>query len=199
MKQMSEFVSKLEGYADLEVSIIRVTKINKVLKAILKLNTIPKEEEFHFKPRSQSLLDKWNKLLASEQGTPGVSANTNGVCESEETKAAPTGTNGSKEPSAEEKIEDKVSVEASVPESTEALKVEDVPAPSLDEPAKVTHSYRTLFLNNPNHSSRKNLLSRVQLSLPHKILLWCNFLAIAINCLSPVHALSPLTQPKMIN
>jgi hypothetical protein len=65
MKHMSEYVNKLEGYADLEVSIIRATKINKVLKAILKLEEIPKESEFKFKERSQSLLEKWNKILES--------------------------------------------------------------------------------------------------------------------------------------
>ncbi|KAI0104814.1 hypothetical protein GGR51DRAFT_220832 [Nemania sp. FL0031] len=83
MKQVSDFLAKLETFPDLDVSIIRVTKINKVLKAILKLETIPKEEEFQFKPRSQTLLDKWNILLASD-GAPAPatgtsSANANGV------------------------------------------------------------------------------------------------------------------------
>jgi hypothetical protein len=68
MKGMSEFISKLEGYAELEVSIIRATKINKVLKAILKLSEIPKEEEFNFKGRSKDLLDKWNKILENAEG-----------------------------------------------------------------------------------------------------------------------------------
>lgn len=108
MKSMSEYVSKLEGYADLEVSIIRTTKINKVLKAILKLSAIPKEEEYKFKPRSQALLDKWNKLLASEQGTPAAaSSNTNGAAKSEveDTKASPVEpSNGTKESSADEKV-----------------------------------------------------------------------------------------------
>lgn len=81
MKQMSEFISKLEGYSELEVSIIRATKINKVLKAIIKLSAIPKEEEFNFKSRSQTLLDKWNKLLAGEQSNPAASATTNGTSE----------------------------------------------------------------------------------------------------------------------
>ncbi|OWP00987.1 PWWP domain-containing protein [Marssonina coronariae] len=66
MKQMGEFVSKLEGYVDLEVSIIRATKINKVLKAILKLTTLPNNDEFKIKTRSEGLLDEWNKLLASD-------------------------------------------------------------------------------------------------------------------------------------
>jgi hypothetical protein len=79
MKQMSEFISKLEGYADLEVSIIRQTKINKVLKAILKLAEIPRESEFQFKDRSKSLLEKWNKILESaEPPTPSTSAPTAG-------------------------------------------------------------------------------------------------------------------------
>lgn len=85
MKQMSEFISKLEGYADLEVSIIRATKINKVLKAILKLDEIPKEPEFKFKERSQSLLGKWNKILESDTPAPSNSAPTNGTSSKEVT------------------------------------------------------------------------------------------------------------------
>jgi hypothetical protein len=148
MQQMSEFVNKLEGYADLEVSIIRATKINKVLKAILKLTNIPKEEEFQFKPRSQSLLDKWNKLLASEQGTPVAAApptTTNGVKdetkpEVEDAKATPTATsNGTKESSAEEKAEEKAPVveELVTEPKVGDPKVEEAPAPSIKEPTQV--------------------------------------------------------------
>ncbi|KFY49092.1 hypothetical protein V495_00740 [Pseudogymnoascus sp. VKM F-4514 (FW-929)] len=78
MKQMSEFISKLEGYADLEVSIIRATKINKVLKGILKLEDIPKEAEFKFRERSTDLLVKWNKILESDTPAP-ASAQANGT------------------------------------------------------------------------------------------------------------------------
>ncbi|KAI9745229.1 MAG: hypothetical protein M1818_001507 [Claussenomyces sp. TS43310] len=103
MRQMSEYVNKLEGQGDLEVSIIRATKINKVLKAILKLEEIPKESEFKFKDRSQSLLEKWNKVLesaaplATSTTAPAVTENTtskeviNGTSQSEEgnTKTEP--------------------------------------------------------------------------------------------------------------
>ncbi|KAH8815114.1 hypothetical protein F5884DRAFT_164774 [Xylogone sp. PMI_703] len=107
MKQMSEFVTKLEGYADLEVSIIRATKINKVLKAILKLNQIPKEEEFQFKKRSQTLLDKWNKLLASDQDTPATVMNDDDKAKSENEKSTTAnGVKGTPTSEAEEKIED---------------------------------------------------------------------------------------------
>ncbi len=147
---MSEYVSKLEGYADLEVSIIRATKINKVLKAILKLEVIPKEEDFQFKPRSQTLLDKWNKLLASEQGTPAAApATTNGAqteakTDIEGSKASPTEpTNGSKESPVEEKAEDKPQEDApaaksAVPETKETpAAAGTAPAPSTEEASKV--------------------------------------------------------------
>ena len=102
MKQMSEFISKLEGYADLEVSIIRATKINKVLKAILKLSEIPKESEFQFKDRSKTLLEKWNKILESAEQpaasvTPGPGDETsskeltNGVSNGSKSEAKQNG------------------------------------------------------------------------------------------------------------
>lgn len=110
MKQVSDFLAKLETFPDLDVSIIRVTKINKVLKAILKLETIPKEEEFQFKPRSQTLLDKWNILLASDgaptPATASSSANANGVNgTSGVTAKNAKETNGVKEGTADSKAE----------------------------------------------------------------------------------------------
>jgi hypothetical protein len=66
MAAMSNFIKKLEGYGELEAGIIRTTKINKVLKALIKLNTIPKDEEFNFRGRSVELLGKWNKLLGTD-------------------------------------------------------------------------------------------------------------------------------------
>jgi hypothetical protein len=65
MEQMSKFLNKLEWYPNIETSIIRSTKIHKVLKCILKLDGIPKESEFQFKSRSRTLLEMWNKVLGS--------------------------------------------------------------------------------------------------------------------------------------
>ncbi len=58
---MSDFLGELGGYLDLEGSIIRPTKIHKVLKAMIKLGSIPLDEEFRFKTRSSELLRKWNE------------------------------------------------------------------------------------------------------------------------------------------
>lgn len=79
VKVLSDFLVKLEQFPDLETEIIRATKINKVLKAMLKLDSIPKEEEFNFKPRSQALLEKWNKLLQEEGPTSAAPEEANGV------------------------------------------------------------------------------------------------------------------------
>jgi len=100
MPQMSNYIKKLENYGELEVSIIRNTKINKVLKALIKLNTIPKDEEFEFRKRSVELLAKWNKILGSEPAEP--EASTTPAAADKESKPSPT-TNGVHENKAEEK------------------------------------------------------------------------------------------------
>ncbi|KAK2030848.1 hypothetical protein LX32DRAFT_299645 [Colletotrichum zoysiae] len=146
MKLMSEYITKLESFADLEVSIIRATKINKVLKAILKLDTIPKEEEFHFKSRSQTLLDKWTEILAGGNAAAAsvTPAPTNGVngTKGEEKKDTPAASEGSKEASkgAEktneaDKPTDKEDKEQENKKSVEPETAEEAPK-KADEPAE---------------------------------------------------------------
>lgn len=120
MKLMSDYITKLEAFPDLEVSIIRATKINKVLKAILKLENIPKEDEFTFKPRSQVLLDKWNKLLAVD-GTPVVAPAAEAV---NGTKAAakPNGVKEKSEPAEPVKAKEEEVKDAPQEESKEEAK-----------------------------------------------------------------------------
>ncbi|KAJ6015075.1 hypothetical protein N7540_009666 [Penicillium herquei] len=66
MDVMATYFDKLEKHADLEVSIIRSTKINKVLKMIIKLNSIPRDEEFNFRQRSMVILSSWKSVLDSD-------------------------------------------------------------------------------------------------------------------------------------
>lgn len=66
MKTMADYFTQLEALEDLEQAVIRGTKIHKVLKAILKLGHIPKDEDYHFKDRSMALLTKWQKVLDGE-------------------------------------------------------------------------------------------------------------------------------------
>jgi hypothetical protein len=81
---MSDFITKLESYQDLDPNIIRVTKIHKVLKGIMKLSSIPKEELYQFQFRSSNLLAKWSPMLkeaeAAEPSAAGKgAAGVNGV------------------------------------------------------------------------------------------------------------------------
>lgn len=131
---MSDYVTKLESFPDLEVSIIRATKINKVLKAILKLESIPKEEEFQFKHRSQVLLDKWNKLLAVDGApapTPGASAATNGVNGSSEAASVKEEAAKAKNIEAANGVKPNGEAKADAPKAEEPA----VPAAKNDEPA----------------------------------------------------------------
>ena len=83
---MSEFLTELEGYPGLEGSIIRVTKIHKVLKQILKLSSIPLEEQYHFKDRSRDLLAKWNDTLNNDPAGAGDKEDGAGGKDGEEPK-----------------------------------------------------------------------------------------------------------------
>ncbi|KAF2498346.1 hypothetical protein BU16DRAFT_558408 [Lophium mytilinum] len=148
MATMSDYFKQLENYTDLEGEIIKNTKIHKVLKAIIKLDSIPKEEEFKFKSRSADLLTGWTSVLSSDMETPVVApaaplpATTNGV-------------NGEK---AESKPEEPVAPEApalaapaKTPAEVESTKKADVDgdvpmadakaeAPATEEPAASTEA-----------------------------------------------------------
>jgi hypothetical protein len=138
MKLMSDYIGALEKLPDLEVSIIRATKINKVLKAILKLDNIPKEEEFRLKQRSQELLEIWNKLLTTDGAPAAPSEGAKGVNGTKEAAKA----NGVKEKS-EEKAEE-APKEAAQEEPKEVPKAEDTPAPSEKAAEEVSDSSSAL-------------------------------------------------------
>lgn len=93
MATMGTYFDKLEKHADLEVAIIRATKINKVLKMIVKLNSIPRDEEFNFRHRAMTLLSGWKNILDSD--APAASADkddksdANGAGKDEESAETP--------------------------------------------------------------------------------------------------------------
>lgn len=87
MTQMNENLTQLEGYPDLETSIIKTTKINKVLKGVLKLADIPREDEFNFKTRCTALLGKWTTAMSADDATLGEPVTTNGVSHEEKAKS----------------------------------------------------------------------------------------------------------------
>lgn len=79
MDSMSQVLKILEGYKNLNVGIIRETKIATALKLILKLDIIPKEEVYQFKARSRALLDHWGRPASEQIKTQPSPAKANGT------------------------------------------------------------------------------------------------------------------------
>ncbi|OAL07547.1 hypothetical protein IQ06DRAFT_12271 [Phaeosphaeriaceae sp. SRC1lsM3a] len=120
MANMSQYLKDLEAHDDLEAEVIKKTKIHKVLKAIIKLNSIPKEEEYNFKRRSNDLLTKWGGALAADNEASAESA-TNGVKHNDEDKSEPA----KEESPAEKKEEPAVEVKKDDAPAEPATKAED--------------------------------------------------------------------------
>ncbi|KAG8627608.1 hypothetical protein KVT40_005091 [Elsinoe batatas] len=111
MPQMDEFFRDLEKHTNLEGSIIRNTKIHKVLKNILRLDNIPQDEKYDFKKRSTAMLDHWSDALnAPAESKSETKPATNGEKKSD----GPAKENGEKEPATEEKAEVKEPAKAPV-------------------------------------------------------------------------------------
>jgi hypothetical protein len=106
MPAMADFFTKLEKFTEMDATILRATRIHKLPKAILRLESIPREDEFNFKSRSTGLLEMWNKMLsdAPQAAEENASAGANGA--EEEAKAAKdqtddqAGANGADQPEA---------------------------------------------------------------------------------------------------
>lgn len=120
---MSDFLSELETYPDLEGSIIRTTKIHKVLRQMLKLPSIPLDEEFHFKTRSLDLLAKWNETLSNDPSGGGAGDKDDEV--KPETSATAPATNGEASKDVEEQVEKAKAGEAAAPEEENEEKVKN--------------------------------------------------------------------------
>jgi len=105
MDGMADFFNQLEAYAELEPSIIRTTKIHKVLKAIVKLASVPKDGEYNFKKRSSAMLEIWNKRMESENDN--ATSTVAGTSEATEAKAAETnGTSAGKDVEMKDVVEE---------------------------------------------------------------------------------------------
>jgi hypothetical protein len=74
MANMSSYLKQLEEIEGLEAGVIRNTKVHKVLRAIIKLESIPKDSEYQFKERSTKLLAVWQTVLAADADSTGDAA-----------------------------------------------------------------------------------------------------------------------------
>ena len=65
LPELSRFLKKLEDSPDLEVGVVKATKIHKVLIAICKLDPVPGNEEFGVKMRCEALIERFEKRMES--------------------------------------------------------------------------------------------------------------------------------------
>ncbi|KAF8860186.1 hypothetical protein BDZ45DRAFT_724723 [Acephala macrosclerotiorum] len=73
LPEISKFISKLESFGDLDASIILSTKIHKVCKSILNLESIPGDDTYQFKARSEALYERYSKILETARAeTPDI-------------------------------------------------------------------------------------------------------------------------------
>ncbi|KAF2217777.1 hypothetical protein CERZMDRAFT_80456 [Cercospora zeae-maydis SCOH1-5] len=126
MASMAEFFTQLEGYENLEPAIIRLTKIHKVLKAIVKLASLPKDDEFNFKKRSSAMLEIWNKRLEADgdpqagagdkekSAAPAEAPASNGEA------SAPSATESNEKPAGEDKAAEEATKEIAAAGTTKA-------------------------------------------------------------------------------
>ncbi|KAF7594436.1 hypothetical protein BBP40_009256 [Aspergillus hancockii] len=155
MTSMSGYFTKLENYQDLEVSIIRSTKINKVLKMIVKLSSIPRDEEFQFRRRAVDLLSKWKTVLDADT-TPGPAEDkkkpkANGVHKEDSVDTPARG-----DAEAEKEEESRPSkVETKDEEMTDADAKEKTEAPELADEASEKASPKGLSAEKAKDSQEK--------------------------------------------
>ncbi|KAK0257495.1 hypothetical protein LTS09_007542 [Friedmanniomyces endolithicus] len=137
MSAMADFFSQLENYDTLEPFIIRTTKIHKVLKAIVKLATIPKEEEYNFKKRSAAMLEIWNKRMEADgEGAPASAVEAKD--EEKDEKVPATNGDAKAEPETKEGAEDAVEEKGAEKVADEAAeKSEEKAVEKADDDAKM--------------------------------------------------------------
>ncbi|CAL5867783.1 uncharacterized protein PFLUO_LOCUS2003 [Penicillium psychrofluorescens] len=146
METMATFFDKLEKYTDLEVSIIRTTKINKVLKMIVRLNSIPRDEDFKFRRRAMDILSSWKNVLDSDIHPESASKDSlltaNGAPKDDESADTPKIESEEKEPETKPAKEDAVDIpmpDAGADKATaeeKAVPAEGETKPTDDKPAE---------------------------------------------------------------
>lgn len=138
MDSMNQQMKQLEQYLDLDAGIIKSTKINKVLKAILKLDEIPLESTYNFKDRSSHLLAAWAPALGLDPSTAGAEPSapkeptTNGVTHEKSEPEGPVEV--PKEEPATTKDEPEPAAAAEPVESAETAETAEPPSTDANEP-----------------------------------------------------------------
>ncbi|WVF73081.1 hypothetical protein IAT40_007900 [Kwoniella sp. CBS 6097] len=139
MPTYDELFKTIESYNAMTIDALQYSKIGKVMKKIVTLSEIPRNEEFKITDRASKLMHQWTDFIASSESKPNGSAsateaaangngNGNGDAEKKEEKAsesAPAAEEKKDEAEAEaapEKKEDEVAAAAEEKKDEEAPK-----------------------------------------------------------------------------
>jgi hypothetical protein len=100
LEDLDKTMKQVEGYEGITAEVLRVTKIGKVMRRVVQLPSIPRDDEFKFKERAEKLCEKWAAVFSAAKGsTTDDAANTNGASEpKEEVKAEDAVTNDTSAP-----------------------------------------------------------------------------------------------------
>jgi hypothetical protein len=90
MPALDQLFKTVEAYDKMNIQYLQFSKIGKVMRhiTILADAKVPRDDEFKFKDRAKSLVDRWHSILSSNKGT------TNGVDPSSTGVVSPPATNG---------------------------------------------------------------------------------------------------------
>ncbi|KZT71650.1 hypothetical protein DAEQUDRAFT_91074 [Daedalea quercina L-15889] len=76
MPALDQLFSTVENYQNMSIQYLTFSKIGKVMRHInaLPKDKVPRDDEFHFKDRAKSLVDKWHDILNENKGKPNGAA-----------------------------------------------------------------------------------------------------------------------------
>lgn len=66
MPQADSTFKVIEEYDAMTADALRTTKIGKVMKRVMQLSQIPRDDEYHFKDRAEKLCARWGAIMAGD-------------------------------------------------------------------------------------------------------------------------------------
>ncbi|OCF61281.1 hypothetical protein L486_00928 [Kwoniella mangroviensis CBS 10435] len=75
MPSYDDLFKTIESYDSMTIDALQYSKIGKVMKKIMTLNEIPRNEEFKITDRASKLMHQWTDFIASSENKPNGAAN----------------------------------------------------------------------------------------------------------------------------
>ncbi|KAF8883068.1 hypothetical protein CPB84DRAFT_1817097 [Gymnopilus junonius] len=82
MAEVDQLFTTVETYGEMTIEQLQFSKIGKVMRHIAALGDDkmpPRDDDFHFRTRAKSLVDKWHQILNANKAAPGASVDTEEV------------------------------------------------------------------------------------------------------------------------